>query len=923
MGDSSQELLTDTALRADIRLLGNLLGETLVRQVGPELLEIVESIRVLTKRIRATEEGAEPDQSATEELEMLLNGLDLVTATRVVRAFATFFHLANLAEQSHRLDQQGALSARGSIGAAVDRILDAAVSPEVIADVVSRLEVRPVFTAHPSEAARRSILMKTAELADLVSKRSDRRIDEATLSRIDRRIAELVDLMWQTDELRRDRPTPLDEARAVIYYFDEVFRDVAGDLFDELDHQLGRLGVDPAVTPRPVHFGTWVGGDRDGNPNVTAEVTMAVLGMQHDHALRGLIGAVESLSSSLSNSDRIQDISDELALSLEADAALLPDVHLRFRRLSAGEPYRQKCAYIHRRLLNTRERIAAGGEPRMGVDYESSTPMLEDLAVMRRSLVANRGSLVAAGSLNRLIRRVAAFGFHLATLDVREHADRHHAVVGALYRLNGEFAEYETQTRQRRAEILAAELEHRRPLSPVGTALSGDDAETMSTFAGMRDALDRLGGDVIESYIISETRAADDVLAAVVLATEVGLVDVHSGRARIGFVPLFETIEEIHASGDILETLLSSAPYRKVVELRGNLQEVMLGYSDSNKHGGITSSQWSLYRASRDLRDIAGRHGVELRIFHGRGGTVGRGGGPTGDAILAQPWGTIDGRIKITEQGEVVADKYGLPALAAANLELTVAATLEASLLHRESRQPQEVLDSWDATMDIVSDAAYSGYRQFVEAPGLDEYFRSSTPVEELAAMNLGSRPARRPGSATSTDHLDGLRAIPWVFGWTQSRQVVPGWFGVGLGLAAARDAGAWDAVTHMYREWSFFRTFIANVEMTLAKTDLTVASRYIDALVDRQLHHHFDVIRTEFERTAVGVLSLTGEAQLLDRHPVLQRTLAIRDTYLDPISYLQIALLKRSRAGEDDADLQRALLLTVNGLAAGLRNTG
>ncbi len=911
----------DALLRADIRLLGNLLGETLVRQDGPELLDLVEQVRALTKRLRAPGD----DPVAAAELEKLLAGLDLDTVIQLVRAFSAYFYLANVAEQTHRLDEHHGRAAgrpRGRLQAAVDRVLDGGADGAAAVEIAGRLEVRPVFTAHPTEAARRSILTKVRRVAELLEERADPRLSDADAARIERRLAEIVDLVWQTDELRAERPTPVDEARSMIYYFDELFRDVVPELFDELDHQLGRLGVDLADGARPLHFGTWVGGDRDGNPNVTPEVTLEVLAMQHDHALRELIAAVEELATELSSSARIVDYSSELAASLAADQEALPETHDRFARLSPGEPYRQKLGYVHQRLMNTRRRLAEGSRHVPGEDYARAAELAADLLVMRDSLAANSGELIARGSLGQLIRRVAAFGFHLATMDIREHATKHHAVLAELYSRLDEDPGYAALDGQQRIELLTAELESRRPLASRTTRLDGEPASTMATFDTIREALDRFGPDVIESYVISETRGVDDVLAAVVLAREAGLVDLHAGVARIGFVPLFETTEEVQGAGAILDALLGVARYRDVVARRGDVQEVMLGYSDSSKHAGITTSQWDLYRASRALRDVAREHGVGLRLFHGRGGTVGRGGGPTGEAIWAQPWGTVDGRIKITEQGEVVADKYGLPSLARDNLELTVAATLEASLLHRTSRQAPDVLARWDAAMDEVSAAAYQAYRGLVDDPGLMDYFHAATPVEELAWLNIGSRPARRPGTARG---LDGLRAIPWVFGWTQSRQIAPGWYGVGSGLGAARAAGHGDVVAAMYAQWPFFRSFVSNVAMTLVKTDMEIARRYVTELVEPGLHYVFDMIRAEFERTVDEVLRITGEAEMLDAHPVLQRTLAVRDIYLDPLSYLQVALLERARAeqGEPDPKLRRALLLTVNGLAAGLRNTG
>ncbi len=914
------------ALRAEIRLLGNLLGQTLVRQEGEPLLELVEQVRALVKRVRSAEEDAEIDTApARAELLELLSKVDLKTVIPLVRAFTTYFYLANVAEQTHRLDL-AAMRRRqhhGLLSDTIDRIIAEPVPRELVQEVVDRLEVRPVFTAHPTEASRRSIRTKIVRLAELLEMRADPRLSGSAMARTERQLAELIDLIWQTDELRVERPKPIDEARTVLDYFDQIFSDVAPDLFDELEFQLERAGVTLGPDARPFHFGTWVGGDRDGNPNVTAATTLAVLEAQHEHALRGLIAAVEELSTVLSTSERLVDISDELRRSLAADAELMPTVHQRFSRLSAGEAYRQKAAYIHQRLIATRHRIADAALHQPGLDYASADELLDELYMMDRSLREARGELIADGILRRLIRRVAAFGFQLATMDVREHSTKHHATLADLYARLGE-SDYADLDRSARLARLDKELAGRRPLAPLVTVLEGESARTLDTFHGVRQALDRFDEDVIESYIISETRGADDVLAAVVLAREAGLIDLHSGIARVGFVPLFETIDEVRSAGVLLDQMLSSEAYRSIVRTRGDIQEVMLGYSDSSKHGGLTTSQWELYRASRELRDTAHRHGVELRLFHGRGGTVGRGGGPTGEAIMAQPWGTIDGRIKITEQGEVIADKYGLPDLAATNLEVQLAATLEASLLHRKTRQPEQVLGEWDRVMDTVSGASYAKYRELIETPGLVDYFLTATPVEELGAMNIGSRPARRPGGGNDNVGLDGLRAIPWVFGWTQTRQVVPGWFGVGSGLATARAAGRADAIEFMYREWPFFRAFISNVEMTLTKTDLTVAEQYVGSLVDAEHQHVFETIRTEFELTVSEVLQITGDAELLDRYPVLKQTLAIRDTYLDPISYLQVSLLERARAGGvQDPDLRRALLLTVNGLAAGLRNTG
>jgi phosphoenolpyruvate carboxylase len=893
--DASADTSPDRELRRDIRRVTSILGDTLARVEGPELLALVEEVRAHAKEDRL-------DQ---------LPDFDLDTITRLVRAFTAYFHLANITEQLHRgrASMQARAREGGWIEQAVARIADAAVDADEVAEILEHVALRPVFTAHPTEVARRSTIDKLRRVASL--------LEEPESPRRTRRLAEAVELLWLTDEIRAERPEPDDEARNVVYYLEGLSAGALPDVLEELRDRLAPLGVELPPEVRPLRFGSWVGGDRDGNPSVTPATTREVLVLQAVHGIRLLRTLVDHLRRDLSVSRRIGAVSPDLLERLEQRVPELPEVEPRYRRLNAEEPYRLFLTCVDVRLRLTAERLVGGGRHVPGRDYADDSELLDDLLLLHRSVRDHQGPVVSSGEVERLVRTVAATGLTLATLDVREHAAKHHHAVGQLVDRVGELGTpYAELDRPTRAKVLSEELAGRRPLARSPLPLDEDGTVTVDTFRAISWALDELGPRVVESYIVSMTRDADDVLAAVLLAREAGLVDLPSGVARIGFVPLLETVEELERAQIVLESLLADPSYRELVRLRGDVQELMLGYSDSNKAGGITTSQWQIQLAQRKARDVARRHGVRLRFFHGRGGSVGRGGGPTYDAIMALPSGTVDGEVKITEQGEVISDKYALPSLARQNLELALAATVEASVLHRTDRRTPEQAARWDATMDRVSEAAHTRYRALVEHPGLAAYFLTATPVDLLGALHIGSRPARRPGADSG---IEDLRAIPWVFGWTQSRQIVPGWFGVGTGLAAVEDR---DVLHEMYAAWPFFRTFLGNVSMTLVKTDLGIAARYA-ALAPPELRPLLDEIREEYDLTVDRLLGVTGDQALLDREPTLRTTLEIRDNYLQPLHHLQLELLGRVRRGEDDPHLERALLLTVNGIAAGMRNTG
>ena len=904
---------SDALMRSEIHQLGILLGHSLTRQEGPQLFELVEKIRTLSK-------------DKPNEVAQLLAHIDLDSAIKLARAFSVYFHLANITEQFFRSqDRAKERTLNGTwLAQVASRIKAAGIKQETIEEAFQNLHVRPVFTAHPTEASRRSVLLKLKRIAELLNEK----YSNSSLTTVtDDQFSELIDLLWQTDELRLERPEVLDEARNAMNYLDDAATGALPEVLQELNRIAHELGVGEKLKPTdtPLTFGSWIGGDRDGNPFVTPEVTTNVLTLQRGHAIRDLQSILKHLAEDLSISDRISPADDQLWESVEKDMTVLTELDSRMKRINAEEPYRLKLSAISHRLEKTRIRFAAKSAHVAGIDYASEKEFLDDFNELFIALNNDRSELIAQGVLGKALRTASAIGLQLAKLDVREHSDKHHDALAPLFD-NAKLLTkpYLELTKPERFTVLAQQLEASKPLSSPSVLTDEETKRTYGTFGAINQALLQYGDDVIDTYIISMTKGPEDLLAAVILAKENGLVDLPARVAKVNFVPLLETVDELRNAGEILETLLSAPSYRVLVSLRDNVQEVMLGYSDSNKDAGITTSQWEIQLAQRKLRDVAQKHGVRLRLFHGRGGTVGRGGGPTYDAIMAMPWGVVDGEMKLTEQGEVISDKYLLPQLARENLELLVAATLEATLLHAAARVNQKDLDEWDQVMNKVSLSAQEKYNSLTKDPDLANYFALSTPVEQLADLHLGSRPAKRQTNAG----LESLRAIPWVFGWTQSRQIIPGWFGVGSGIKAARAAGHEASLKRMANDWAFFKNFISNVEMTVAKADMKIAQHYVTELVPPELHHMFEKVKAEYEETKSQILWLTGEKEILENQQSLKKTLQIRDTYLLPLQYLQVSLLKKVRElnqnpDESDPLLRRTLLLTINGIATGLRNTG
>ena len=954
-----------SSLKADIRRLGDLLGETLKRLGGEKLFETEEIVRNLCKQLRSNHSPA-----TEKEIRKLLHSLSLDDSIGLIRAFSVYFQLVNIAEQHHRTRRKKFYELqtpnqpqRGSIADTLKGLQGVTVKEMQV--VIDRLEIMPVMTAHPTEAARRTLLEKHRRIADLLTAFDEVNLPQRSKNELQERLAAEVESIWQTDEVRQTQTTVLDEVNNTLFYFDTTLFDTVPVLMEEIEARLSEYfpGVKLKDGRVPVRFGSWVGGDRDGNPFVTPEITWETVRLQQRMILRKYLRSVSDLSRRLSESSRFSAPSQELLNSLSRDIQEMPADAEEILKRNPEEPYRQKLSFIYNRIENTLARnhdLAAALQiesssslisirPALPIIaaitrsdsleasvYRSGSELWEDLRIVRDSLL-NGNAELAARSVNRLMNQVAVFDLNLATLDIRQHSERHAAAITEITRSLGMERDYSRMTEDERVSWLSSELLTPRPLLSADAQFSSETTETLNVFRVMRRIGDEISPCVIKTYVISMTREVSDLLAVLVLAKQAGLIDsdsILSGkkssgnhRPGIAVAPLFETISDLQRAPDVMSRLFDIPVYRRLIQSQGNLQEVMIGYSDSSKDGGILTSSWELYKTQQRLWEAARNAGLELRLFHGRGGTVGRGGGPSHEAILAQPCGTVASRIKITEQGEVVSSKYSLPEIAVRSLELTTAAVIAASLPSAETNKEKNPAQ-WESIMEKISTRAFECYRKIVrETDGFYDYFIQATPVEELQFLRIGSRPAnRRKGSGS----LDDLRAIPWVFGWTQSRHLLPGWLAVGSSLEnfiLESPRKNLKILREMYDSWPFFHSTISNIEMTLAKADFQIARRYADRTPDRRLGQRiFTILEDEYQRTCRVILQITREKRLLDKSPVLQRSISVRNPYVDPMSYLQVELLARKRrAGQKPSHekLLYAILLTINGIASGMRNTG
>ncbi len=908
-------------MRADIRLLGTILGDTVREQNGDEVFDLVERARVESFRVR----HSEIDRA---DMSRMFDGIDIHLAIPIIRAFSHFALLANVAEDIHRERRRaihvdaGEPPQDSSLAATYAKLDAARLDSATVADALKGALVSPVITAHPTETRRRTVFVTQHRITELMRLHAEGHTETDDGRNIEFELRRQVLTLWQTALLRLSRLQITDEIEVGLRYYPAAFFRVIPQINAEVRDALRARWPDTDLLCGPIlQPGSWIGGDRDGNPNVTAEVVRLATGKAAFTALAHYLAELTALEQELTMSARLMSVTPELAALAEGCQ----------EKARADEPYRRALRVIRGRLTATAAEIL-DRQPQDELDlglppYTAPAQLQADLDTIDESLRTHGSALLADDRLALLREGVRAFGFHLCGLDMRQNSDVHEEVVSELLAWAGVHPDYSSLPENERVALLAGELSTRRPLVGDGARLSDLARSELDVVGAAAHAVELYGPAAVPNYVISMCRSVSDVLEAAILLKEAGLLDASGPEpyCPVGISPLFETIDDLHNGSSILQAMLDLPLYRALVDARGGCQEVMLGYSDSNKDGGYLAANWAVYRAELTLVEVARKTGIRLRLFHGRGGTIGRGGGPSYQAILAQPPGAVNGSLRLTEQGEVIAAKYAEPEMARRNLESLLAATLESTLLDVEGLG--DAAEPAYAVLDEVAILAQRAYAELVhDTPGFVEYFMASTPVSEIGSLNIGSRPTSRKPTASIAD----LRAIPWVLAWSQSRVMLPGWYGTGsafehwIAAGPESETERVEILHELYQRWPFFRSVLSNMAQVLAKSDLGLAACYAELVADEGLRHRvFDKIVDEHQRTIAMHKLITGHDDLLADNPALARSVFNRFPYLEPLNHLQVELLRRYRSGDDDELVQRGILLTMNGLASALRNSG
>ncbi|MEP3245593.1 MAG: phosphoenolpyruvate carboxylase [Sneathiella sp.] len=909
----------DLPLIEDIRLLGRLLGDTVREQEGDEIFDIVETIRQTSTAFHRKE-----DLPARDMLEAMLNDLSPEATVQILRAFSYFSHLANIAEDQHHIrrmryhEKAGSPARFSSPEKTLERVTEAGFSPKDIADFYQTALASPVMTAHPTEVRRKSVMTREMRIATLLQELEQSHHTPAEIQEKQDELKRTVLTLWQTNLLRQSKMSVIDELKNGLTYFDYTFLQQLPKFYRELEDRLQEKAGATAlpVLPSFLRIGSWIGGDRDGNPYVTADVLEEVFHRQSSVILNHYLAELNTLGKELSLSTRIITVSDDLLALSSTSTDTSPH--------RVEEPYRRAIVHLYARIAATLQLLdnekAALSPLEDASAYANPAEFLADLTTLKTSLIANGSEALYQGRLRDLMRAVDCFGFHLACVDLRQNSAVHEATISELFSAVSVEGKYGDLPEAEKIEHLTNELTNARPLIRAGWSYSDATHSELAIFRAAAKIQEMHNPAALATAIISNTQSVSDILELAILLKEVGIVDAE-GRSRMNIVPLFETIEDLRQCPSIMDALFSIPAYRKLVDSMGGVQEVMLGYSDSNKDGGFVTSGWELYKAEIALIEVFKKHSVRLRLFHGRGGTVGRGGGPSYEAILAQPAGAVDGQIRVTEQGEIISSKYTNPELGLRNLEILATATLESSLICKDIPAPSA---KYLAVMDTLSNSAFKTYQDLVYGTeGFVDYFWSATVINEISTLNIGSRPASRK----KTRRVEDLRAIPWVFSWAQCRLMLPGWYGFGSAVNAYLKAHPKEGLVclqDMYKNWPFFQAQLSNMDMVLAKTSLAIASRYAELVEDKELRTRiFGRIAEEHDATLTALLSITGQSKLLETNPLLDRSIHNRFPYIDPLNHLQVQLLKRHRAKRSEAKILTGIQLSINGIAAGLRNSG